>query len=308
MKEPLPPAFAGYSVIELLGVLHPLWTRSTLQGLFAAGRVRSAGRPVALRTPVSELADLEIRGDIVGTPEIWAPGTPCGVDVLFEDDRTTVVAKPSGVPVIPDRRSGRESCLGFLLRRELEARGTKPVDAFVRPRVVHRLDRLTSGVLIFARTPDAERQLAGFFEERRVRKEYVALLAGDVLPARITIDGPIEPGRKGRMRTGAGGKPARTTFEPLERYGDLTLVLARPYTGRTHQIRVHALAIGHPLAVDPLYRPGTCGGRTRPPGIDRLTLHARTYTLPREWTGRRELSCELPPDFESALGELRRRG
>lgn len=308
MNQPLPSSFAAYSVIELLGVLHPLWTRGTLEGLFAAGRVRSAGRPVGARRRTGELPDLEIVGGIAELPEIWAPGTPCGVDVLSEDERTIVISKPSGVPVTPDRRSERESCLGFLLRRELAARETKPVDEFIRARVVHRLDRLTSGVVIFARTPAAERELARLFEERRVRKDYLALVVGDVVPARITIDSPIEPGRKGRMRTGRSGRPAQTTFEPLEHYGDLTLVRASPRTGRTHQIRVHAMAIGHPLAVDPLYRPSEFDERARPHGIERLTLHARSYTLPSDWNGERTFVCELPQDFEVTLRALRERG
>jgi 23S rRNA pseudouridine1911/1915/1917 synthase len=305
MNQPLPPAFASYSVLELLGVLHPLWSRDTLDGLFAGGRVRSAGQPVGARRLTRELADLEIVGGTAELPEIWAPGTPCGVEVLFEDERTIAISKPSGVPVTPDRQSERESCLGFLLRRELAARETKPVDQFFRVRVLHRLDRLTSGLVIFAKTPAAERELARLFEERRVQKDYVAIVVGNVLPARITIDSPIETGRKGRMRTGRSGKPAQTTFEPLERFGDLTLVRVSPRTGRTHQIRIHALAIGHPLAVDPLYRPSQFDENARPDGIERLTLHARSCTLPSDWDGQRTFTCEPPPDFEAALRTLR---
>ena len=308
MNLPLDPTFATYGVHEYLGVLHPLWPRRTIDALFARGRVQSGGRPVGAHRLLRELDDLVVVGDVDESAEIWAPGGECGVEVLAEDASLIAIAKPSGVPVVPDRDARRESCLGFLIRRELAARSQKPLAAWVRPRVVHRIDRLTSGVVLFARTPDAERELTGCFEDRRVAKTYLALLLGDVLAARVTVDVPIASGRKGRMRANADGKAALTVFEPLERFGDFTLAVARPRTGRTHQIRVHALAIGHPLAVDPLYRTAEFAGRAEPPGIERLTLHALSYELPATWPGQRLWRCEPSADFAAALEALRGRG
>jgi 23S rRNA pseudouridine1911/1915/1917 synthase len=212
--------------------------------------------------------------------------------------------------VVPDRSGGNGSCLEFLTRRELHARSSKPPSEYRRLRVVHRIDRWTSGLVMVAKTPVAERKIAADFEARRMRKEYLAIVSGSVEPARVVVDCPVGPGRKGKMRavTGGdrGGKAARTTFDVLERYGDLTLVSARPDTGRQHQIRVHAWVMGHPLAIDSLYAvgPDACGGPLV--GIDRLTLHAYCYTLPPDWDEPRRFCCPPAMDFRRALDALRR--
>ena len=123
--------------------------------------------------------------------------------------------------------------------------------------------------------------------------------------ARKTISVPIDTGRKGRMRWGAAGKSSETVFEAVERFGTFTLVRARPLSGRTHQIRVHALAAGFPLAVDSLYRPSATWAWGQLQGIDRLTLHARSLELPGDWEGERRFVCEPPGDFRQALEALR---
>jgi 23S rRNA pseudouridine1911/1915/1917 synthase len=236
------------------------------------------------------------------------------IEILFEDPRIVVLSKPSGVPVVPDRSRGVESCLGFLVRRELRSRREKLPGEFCRPRTVHRIDRLTSGLVLFAKTAEDERQLGGAFETREVEKEYLALLGGVVEPARFTVNCPISTGRKGRMLAsplGAGGrtsgKAALTRFDVLERFHDSTWVVARPRTGRTHQIRLHAWASGHPLAVDPLYAASSVGdGLGLPWAPDRLTLHAFRYTLPKRWGTPRVFECPLPADLERALDRLRR--
>jgi len=314
----LPLAFADYSTREFLGVWYPTWPRRTFDELFANGRVRSGGRPVGADRKIGELEDLCVTGDLSDLTEIHhrEASEEAEIPVLFEDERVVVLAKPAGISVVPDRtRASRGgtcadggSCLGFLLRRELAQRARKPVDEYVRLRVVHRIDRMTSGVVMFAKTPGAERELASYFESRRVEKEYRALLVGEVLPARVQVDAPVASGRKGRMKIdpqAKDAKPADTDFDVLERLGDFTFVAARPRTGRTHQIRVHALAFGHPLAVDPLYRVGEHAAAPSPPGIDRLTLHAFRYRLPSEWTGVREFGCPLPDDFLATLDDLR---
>jgi 23S rRNA pseudouridine1911/1915/1917 synthase len=216
--------------------------------------------------------------------------------------------------VVPDRLRSEESCLGFLIRRELEARRTKPPAEYIRPRIVHRLDRLTSGLLMVAKTPDVERRLSADLENRRVRKEYLALLDGVMEPAGLSVNCPVVPGRKGKMRARpTGGREdwsrqgeARTEFQVLERFEAFTLVRARPLTGRTHQVRVHAWVTGHPLAIDPMY--GKSAGRDprrEVAGIQRLTLHALRYELPESWDEPRAFECPLPRDFQAALERLR---
>jgi RluA family pseudouridine synthase len=319
LKIPIHGEFLDWSVIEYLGVLWPDRAREALRDLFAFGRVRSGGKPVSTRRLMGDIADLEIVGGLEGVPAIHAeapaealPGEPAPgpIAILHEDERFTVLAKPSGVAVVPDRRKQVESCLGFLIRRELAARADKEPAEFLRYRVVHRIDRLTSGLVIVAKSPEAERRLGWDFENRRVVKEYAAILEGVVEPARFSVNCPVVPGRKGKMRAetleyGKTGGSALTDFEVAERFADHTLVRVFPKTGRTHQIRVHAWAAGHPLAIDPLYGPKN---PLPLPGIDRLTLHACRYALPETWEEPREFTCPLPDDFCEALRGLRGEG
>lgn len=302
---PIIESYADYTVIEYLALVFPLLPRRSLQPLFADGKIRSGKLPVSPRARLGDLKQLSVVGGVDGI-EPMALGTAAGgIRVLHEDEKVVVLVKDSGIPVVPDRQKEAESCLAFLLRRELRQREDKPVEEYIRPRVVHRIDRLTSGLVIFAKTPAAERKLSAHFEAREVRKEYLAIVLGDLAAARTTLSVPIEAGRRGRMRWGARGKSAETVFEAIERFGAFTLVRARPISGRTHQIRVHALAAGFPLAVDPLYRPASAGGEGKPPVIDRLTLHARALELPAGWEGERRFACEPPDDFLQAIEALR---
>jgi len=291
--------------MEYLGVLFPQRPRRALARLFATGRVRSAGFPVGAKRTVRELRDLVLVGGFEGVPEIFTTGQECGVAVLHENAHVTVLDKPSGVPVVPDRAGGRESCLGYVLLRELDCRVTKTVAQYVRPRIAHRIDRLTSGLVIIARTPEAERGLGKYFEAGMVRKEYLTILRGCVDSLKTTVNCPIAPGRKGRMRVGPEGKSAQTEFEVVERLGEWTLAVARPRTGRTHQIRVHAFAMGHPVADDPLYGRDPVSGDPRQGLVGRLALHAWRYSLPEEWPEMRSFLCPPPADFTAALRRLR---
>lgn len=301
----LPPFFEDYTVIEYLALLYPQLPRRSLRPLFADGKVRSGKLPVSPRARLGDLADLSLVGGVDGIEPMAMGREGAGIGILHEDEQVVVLVKDSGVPVVPDRQKELESCLAFLLRRELQQREGKPVEEYIRPRVVHRIDRLTSGVVIFAKTPAAERKLSAAFEARQVRKEYLAIVLGDLAAARKTLSVPIDSGRKGRMRWGASGKSSETVFEAIERFGTFTLVRARPLSGRTHQIRVHALAAGCPLAVDPLYRPPASAQQGSPPVIERLTLHALALELPADWEGERRFSCEPPEDFSLALAGLR---
>ncbi len=303
----IPQFFQDYTVIEYLALLHPELPRRSLRPLFADGKVRSGNLPVSPRARLGDLAQLSVVGGTSGIEPIAMGVEAGGVAILHEDEQVVVLVKDSGVPVVPDRQKRQESCLAFLLRRELCQRKDKSVEEYIRPRVVHRIDRLTSGLVIFAKTPAAERKLSAAFEARQVRKEYLAIVLGDMVAARKTLSVSIDSGRKGRMRWGASGKSSETVFEAVERFGTFTLVRARPLSGRTHQIRVHALAAGLPLAVDSLYRPPATGTWGQLQGIDRLTLHARSLELPGDWEGERRFVCEPPGDFSRAV-ELLRKG
>jgi tRNA pseudouridine32 synthase/23S rRNA pseudouridine746 synthase len=229
------------------------------------------------------------------------------VAVLHVDAAVLAVDKPAGRLVIPGRAGPGAEPLPSL-REELEARHG-PLW------VVHRLDRGTSGVLLFARTAAAHRALNLAFERGEPRKTYLALVAGHP-PAAFEVDVALVPARKGRMKPAPPGDPrakaARTAFRVLEAFPAgpgrpaLALVEARPETGRTHQIRVHLLAAGHPLCLDPDYGEDApllgADGRVL---LSRTPLHASRLELAHPDGGRLSVDSPAPPDLAAALASLR---
>ncbi len=219
--------------------------------------------------------------------------------ILGEGAGWVAVDKPPGVPVIPSRDARTGS-----VRALLEAQLGRPVW------VVHRLDQDTSGVLLFATDAEAHRGLNAVFETRAAQKEYLAIAAGDVSEP-FSVDVPVAPGRKGRMRVGDAthvGKDASTAFEPVERLGLATLLRARPLTGRTHQIRVHLRHAGHPLVFDHQYGQRPAGLRELPPAptdtaLTRTPLHAARLVLGAPWSI--DVGAPTPPDMERFWAWLR---
>lgn len=239
---------------------------------------------------------------------------PKKVQVLHSDDHLLVVNKESGVLSIPDRFVPEK----FNLQTYLS-------ETFGRTWVVHRLDRETSGVICFARTESAHRQLSQQFAERTVQKIYLALVDGRLLHPEGSIEKAIapHPTQAGKMIAGAKGKPSLTHYRVQELFKAFTLVEAEIHTGRTHQVRVHFAAIGHPLAVDPLYgkREGfflsEVKGRSyhlgknqeERPLMSRTTLHAWQLTLTHPHTNQRMTFEAAPPkDFAAVLKQLRKWG
>ncbi len=228
------------------------------------------------------------------------------VPVLHEDAHVLAVDKPAGRLVIPGRGTDERS-----LREELEA-------VHGRLWVVHRLDRGTSGVLLFARTAEAHRTLNLAFDRGEPRKRYLALVRG-VPPEERRIDLAIAPARRGRMRPAragdARGKAAATVVRALERFpprawagGALALVEALPETGRTHQIRVHLAAVGLPLAIDPDY--GDAAPLVGPDGaplLARTPLHAvRLEVAHPAGGGPLVVEAPWPADLARTVEALRR--
>lgn len=227
------------------------------------------------------------------------------VRILFEGAGVLAVDKPAGMLVIPGRAEGEPS-----LREALEAKLGRKVF------VVHRLDRDTSGVLVFALDAERHRSLSMAFESGQVRKRYVALVEGRVEAPQL-IDAPLSPGRKGRMRVarpGEEGKPSRTRVRPVETFAAASLVEAEPLTGRTHQIRVHLLHMGHPLLFDHQYGRDTpltekdVGGTGDAVVLARTPLHAARIEWPAlQGVEPRALESPLPEDMARAVALLRGR-
>lgn len=228
-----------------------------------------------------------------GRLEPSASSTPVAeaipLEIIYQDDQLVVVNKPAGMVVHPAR--GHSS--GTLVHALLGLGGTwSAVGGQARPGIVHRLDRGTSGLILAARTDHAHRSLSSQLAERRLRRSYLALVRGRPSPLLGILEGPIgrDPRQRLRMAVVEKGRWARTRYQVLESRGGHTLVRCELDTGRTHQIRVHLAALGHPVTGDELYGGGTAGGRPM--------LHAQRIAFVHPLSGA-EMSFEidLAPDM-----------
>ncbi len=303
--------FSDYYVHDYLLILWPWLSSKTVKSFFEHGKVRVNNRPISPWSEVGEHQHLEFVGELSEAQAIPTPpfeSTPEPTPI-FEDHRMIVLSKPAGLSVIPDRDRQLPSCLSWLIQKELEERKTKSLPEYLRYRIVHRIDRLTSGLVIVAKTPDVEKALARDFENHEVGKEYLAILQGEVRPAQITVNCPIGPGRKGKMRAGFqnSASDALTTFTVLSSNKEATLVSVQPQTGRTHQIRVHAWAMGHPLILDPKYGPkqNSTFPHSAGSGDRLLSLHSYQYSLSKEWPQSRSFKCLPPMEFTSLISQLK---
>jgi 23S rRNA pseudouridine1911/1915/1917 synthase len=269
-------------------------SRAAAQRLIDQGRVHVAGAPAPKRHVLR-----------AGEEVLWEdapPQTPLAAEavpyhLVYEDDWLLVVDKPAGVVVHP--APGHEH---GTLAQGLVAAGAHGGHE-LRPGIVHRLDKDTSGLLIVARRDEAYRRLVAAMERREIHRWYVALLAGDLPQDEGTIDAPIGRHLRDRKRMSlhtAAGRRAVTHFEVLERVAGFTLTSVRLETGRTHQIRVHFSALGYPVAGDVQY-----GRAPRPQGLSRQFLHAARLAFPHPEDGR-ELTCSssLPSDLVAFLDLL----
>jgi len=218
------------------------------------------------------------------------------MDILYKDEHVIVINKPAGLPVLPD---GWEKNAPYLVKMLEEEYG--------KVFIIHRLDKVTSGVIIFARTADAHRALNMQLEKHEAEKVYHAIVEGEPRWNEKTTKFPLRMnvGHKHRtMVDDKNGKPSETRFKIIKRYQahveydrkESALVEAKPMTGRTHQIRVHAYALGHPLMGDILY------GASETDLIARPALHAHSLTFTHPSTNERlTFTAERPKDFVSAL-------
>lgn len=250
--------------------------------------------------------------------------TQIEIPLLHIDEDLIVADKPAGLLSVAGR--SHEISLRELLRehpRVLETLRPEELDPTfgVNIRSVHRLDREASGVILFTRTLEAQRDLVRQFEQRSVEKTYVAMVTGYVLNDGV-IDKPLMIDESaGRSRVSdRRGKPSVTEYRVLQRLAGNTLVECRPHTGRMHQIRVHMASVGHPLTVDPIYGGGEAvflshhKPNYRPsskheerPLIARLTLHAAKLTVTHPRTQERvTFEAPLPKDFRATISQLGR--
>jgi 23S rRNA pseudouridine1911/1915/1917 synthase len=296
---------AGLRLDVYLAGLLPRHSRSQLQRLVKEGLATLGGRAAKPNATLKtgELVAIEI-------PDA-APATPVAQDlelpVIYQDADIIVVDKPAGMVVHPAAGHSQDTLVNALL---FHADNLSGVGGEQRPGIVHRLDRGTSGLLVAAKNDAAHRELTRQFHDREVEKEYVALAWGEVHAGR-RIDLPVGRDPVHREKMSVRARRARTAVTRVTASRDLggvSLLHVAIATGRTHQIRVHLSAIGHPIVGD-----GTYGGvrhRMRPAlrAVERLErpfLHAArlSFTHPREGT-RLEFTCPLPPDLQDVLDDI----
>jgi 23S rRNA pseudouridine1911/1915/1917 synthase len=282
-------------------------SRSHVQRLIADGRLRAGAQPIKANTIVAggTVLTLEVPPPIAARPE---PEPDIAVPVVYEDDDILIVDKPAGLVVHPS--PGHDS--GTLVNALLGRGGPEAFGGIAgvrRPGIVHRLDRDTSGLLMVARNDAAQASLMTQLKARRIKKTYLALVHGSVAAAVGRIEAPIgrDPKHRTRMAVVPDGRQATTGYRVRERFPAWTLLELDLVTGRTHQIRVHLDAIGHPIAGDPVYGTGT--SRRGPDGLGRLFLHAWRLELTGPTSGRLiRAEAPLPTELESVLDGLRGSG
>jgi 23S rRNA pseudouridine1911/1915/1917 synthase len=294
---------AGWRLDRWLARELPEQSRSRLQSLIEAGAVLLEGRPARASSRLRTGQEVVVR---IPEPRPAAPRPEdIPLTVVHEDDRLLVIEKPAGLVVHPGAGRAEGTLVNALLHHVRDLSG---IGGELRPGIVHRLDKGTSGLMVVAKDDATHRDLARQFAGRTVEKEYLAIVLGVPRARKGVIDSPIgrDPIHRKKMSVRARrARPARSDYEVVEALDGAALVRVRIHTGRTHQVRVHLASIGYPLAGDALY-----GGRRTPPSrlpssrqalraFDRPALHAARLAFDHPATGERLA-------FESALpGDLR---
>ena len=299
----------GLRLDRALAELMPEHSRSSLARLIEEGRVSLDGRKAeksSMRVAAGQRVEVEI-----------PPPAPSGVasqdlplTILFEDDDLVIIDKPAGVVVHPAAGHSDRTLVNALL---FHVRNLSGIGGEVRPGIVHRLDKDTSGVMVIAKNDAAHRKLAAEWGTDRVRKEYLAIVYGTPKQQRATIDAPIgrDPRNRRRMSVVAGGRSAVTDYAIEQPLRHASLLRLRLRSGRTHQIRVHLKHLGHPIIGDPLYSGPQWRGipdkriQKAIAAFPRQALHAARLTIPHPRTGEAmTFESPLPDDMLELVAVL----
>jgi len=307
---------AGRRLDLYLSARFPDYSRTFIKELIRQGSITVNGRPVKPSYVPSKgdhvLAVVPVRQFEQVPPE------DIPLDVVYEDRWIVVLNKPPDLVVHPAKGHQTGTLVNALVHR---FQGLSERYGPLRPGIVHRLDRDTSGVVLVVKDDRVHEQIARQFELRRVKKEYIAICEGRFELDADVVDAPLGPDPRDRARMivrPSDGKPARTLYRVAERLGPFTVVRCFPETGRTHQIRVHMRHIGHPIVADglygrrdALYLSDLTGGEQMPdeePLLERQALHARRLSLHHPGLDRdMTFEAPLPADMERLVQALRER-
>jgi len=284
------------------------FSRSWWQRQIRSGAVLVNGEKVKTGYPLESGDKIYVNPTHIETPSARPVDMP--LDIIYEDEDVVVVSKPPGLSVHPPGPSSMATLAGALVARYKKL---ATVGGLLRPGIVHRLDRDTTGVIIVARNDSAHAFLGAQFAARTTEKTYIATVLGEVAYDEDVIDAPIARHSRHRqmMTIAEGGRQAQTRYKVLERFDGFTLVELKPKTGRTHQIRLHMKSIGHPVAGDDLYGRGPIKaheivGHGDEIVLGRMALHALRLEidLPGD-RGRHTFEAPIPQDIAGFVELLR---
>lgn len=293
----VPQQNAAMRLDQVLSAMLPQHSRNRLQGWIREGRVMVDGN-VETEPKRKVLGGERVAVNFAEAPESLAEqAEDIPLDIVFEDASLLVINKPAGLVVHPGSGNWSGTLMNALLHH------VPGIAAVPRAGIVHRLDKETSGLLVVAKTLEAQTDLVRQLQARSVKRQYLAVASG-ILERHGTIDQPIgrHPVQRTKMAVVAGGKPAVTHYRVLERFSAATLVECSLETGRTHQIRVHLAHAGYPLLGDPVY----ARSARKLPTFSRQALHATRLGLRHPQTGEAmQWEIPLPEDMRALLEQLR---
>ncbi|KQU60439.1 RluA family pseudouridine synthase [Rossellomorea marisflavi] len=286
----------GERIDKVVSSLNKDWSRSLVQLWIKDGHVKVNGEVVKANFKCPLDASIEIA--IPDPEELDVEAEDLNLDIAYEDQDVIVVNKPKGMVVHPAPGHSSGTMVNGLMHHCKDLSG---INGVMRPGIVHRIDKDTSGLLMVAKNDQAHEHLVNQLVEKTVTRKYTAIVHGNIPHEYGTIDAPIgrDPKDRQRMTVVDNGKKAVTHFRVRDRYEDFTLVECELETGRTHQIRVHMKYIGYPLAGDPKYGPR----KTLP--LNGQALHAGTLGFVHPRTGEyMEFHAELPEEFTKLIARL----
>ena len=290
----------GMRLDAALPLLFPDLTRSRAHNLIQSGNVRVENKQVksSLKLKTGDRISVEI--PLAQPTETIAQDIP--FKIVYQDQDIAVIDKPKGLVVHPAPGNAQGTLVNGLL---FHLDGLSGIGGTVRPGIVHRLDKDTSGLMVVAKNDAAHRQLTKQIASRQMERIYVALVEGNIREDTGEVDAPIgrHPIDRKRMAVVTGGREAKTYYKVLARFNEVTLVEAKLATGRTHQIRVHMRHIGHPVCGDPVY-----GIKDRTRGLASQALHAKQLTFNHPTTGERiSFNSDMPDEMQVLLIKFRKK-